>query len=202
MKRLELSVFLGVIFCIVVSFLSFEGECADIRKNVLRLHILANSDSYEDQQLKLMVRDSIIDCSEIIFAGCQSYDEAKSAALDNLHIFEAAARRTLAENNCSYDVSVSLADSYFSTRTYGDITLPAGIYEAIKIEIGQAQGQNWWCVMFPSVCLPAASGELPLDCALSDEQISIVCADGYELKFRCVEIYEEFIEELRRNRDE
>ena len=202
MKRLELSFLLGVVFCILVSFISFEGECEDIRGNILRLHILASSDTEEDQALKLLVRDSIIENSEAVFAGCSSYDEARAAAAANLQLFEEIAERTLAEKGCFHDVSVSLADSWFSTRTYGDITLPAGIYEAIRIEIGQAEGHNWWCVMFPTVCLPSAAGEAELNTSLTAGQVEIVCSDGYELKFRCVELYEQFLEELRQLRGE
>ncbi len=197
MKRFEFSLLLAVIFCIALSFFSFEEECAEIRENVLRLHILANSDSEEDQQLKLMVRDSVIAASEEIFADCRSLEEAKAAVIRNLDIIEMTAENTLAQNGCFYDVSVELADSWFSTRTYGNITLPAGVYEAVRISIGEAKGHNWWCVMFPAVCLPSASGEAELGSSLTAEQVQIVCGDGYELKFRCVELYEQLLEEMR-----
>lgn len=198
MKRLELSLLLAFVFCIAVSFISFENECDDIRGSVLRMHILANSDSERDQQLKLLVRDRIISESENIFEGCNSYDEALAAAQNNTAFFEQTARDVLRENGCRDDVSVQLSESYFSTRVYGDITLPAGIYEAVQIKIGSAQGHNWWCVMFPSICLPSGNADEELCEVLSDEQVSIVTHDGYELKFRCVEIYEQFLENLRK----
>lgn len=188
---------LGIVFCIAVSFLSFEGECQEIRDSVLRLHILANSDSAQDQNIKLMVRDRILEVSEEIFCGCSSYDDAKAAACENLEIFKSTAEQVLRENGCQYDVTVRLADSWFTTRSYDDVTLPAGMYEALRIEIGAAQGHNWWCVMFPTVCIPTATGESELSTVLSAEQVEIVCGDGYELKFRCVELYEQLIEEIR-----
>jgi len=197
MKRLELSILLAFIFCAAVSFISFENECDNIRGSVLRMHILANSDSESDQQLKLLVRDRIISESENIFEGCNSYDEALTAARDNIPVFESAARDVLNENGCADNVAVNICENYFTTRVYGDITLPAGIYEAIQIKIGDAQGHNWWCVMFPSICLPSGEADKELCGVLSDEQIFIVTHDGYELKFRCVELYEQFMENLR-----
>lgn len=197
MKRLELSLLLAFIFCIAVSFISFENECNEIRGSVLRMHILANSDSEHDQQLKLLVRDRIIEQSENIFKSCNSYDEALTATHDNLVLFEQAAYDVLRENGCFYDVSAQLGHSYFPTRVYDNITLPAGVYEAVQIKIGSAQGRNWWCVMFPSICLPDSTDSEQLCDVLSDGQISIITNDGYELKFRCVEIYEQFMEKLR-----
>ncbi len=202
MKRFELSLLLAVIFCALVSFLSFEGECEQIRSSVLRLHILADSDAEDAQTLKLQVRDRILEVSEDIFAPCRTYNEARLAAQENLGIFEQTARQVLRENGCPDEVSVSLADSYFSTRTYGDITLPAGVYDALRIELGRAEGHNWWCVMFPTVCLPTAAGEAELGGTLTTGQVEIISGEGYELRFRCVEIYERFIEDLRQTREE
>lgn len=197
MKRLELSILLALLFCIAVSFISFENECEEIRSNVFRLHILANSDSQVDQQLKLFVRDRIIEESENIFSDCHSYDEALSAARRNLPTLEQAARETLLENGCTDNVEIDVGRSYFSTRVYDNFTLPAGVYEALQIRIGRAEGRNWWCVMFPSVCLPSGADSEQLGDVLTDGQISIINHDGYELRFRCVEIYEQFMEKLR-----
>lgn len=197
MKRLELSILLAFLFCITVSFISFGNECDTIRSSVLRMHILANSDSEADQQLKLLVRDRITEQSENIFADCNSYDEAISAARNNLLLFEQTAREVLRENGSDYTVSAEIGRSYFPTRVYDNITLPAGVYEALRIKIGAAEGQNWWCVMFPTICLPSGDANEELGTVLSEEQVSIVTHDGYELRFRCVEVYEQFLEKLR-----
>lgn len=197
MKRLELSILLAFVFCIAVSFISFENECDVIRSSVLRMHILANSDSESDQQLKLLVRDRIIEQSENIFEKCDSYDEALSAAQENLPFFEQTTRDVLHENGYDYGVHAEIDRSYFPTRTYDDVTLPAGIYKALRIKIGAAEGRNWWCVMFPSICLPTGDDDDMLSEVLSEGQVSIVSHEGYELRFRCVEVYEQFLEKLR-----
>ena len=197
MKRFEISLLLAVIFCSLLSFISFENECEDIRSSVLRMHVLANSDSDRDQMLKLLVRDRLLEISDDIFDGCDSYEEALDAALDSAGLMADAAAEVLRENGCSDEVSVCIGKSYFSTRTYGSVTLPAGIYEAVQVKLGSARGHNWWCVMFPAVCLPCFSQEEELETVLSDGQLTIVSSDGYELKFRCVELYEEFLEHLR-----
>ncbi len=197
MKRIEISLLLAVVFCAVLSFISFEGECQEIRSSVLRMHILANSDSEEDQALKLLVRDRILEESEAVFNGCESYRDALNAAEKSTEAFTNAAREILRENGCNDSVSISLGRSFFTNRTYGDITLPAGMYDAVQVRIGKAKGHNWWCVMFPTVCLPGSSDMDELERVLSEGQVSIVSTDGYELKFRCVELYEQFIEDLR-----
>ncbi|MBQ4313289.1 MAG: stage II sporulation protein R [Clostridia bacterium] len=197
MKRLEISILLALLFCAIVSFASFERECGDIRDNVLRLHILANSDTAEDQSLKLAVRDAILEASQDIFSGCGSIDEARAAARERLDAIREQAIEVIRALGYDYDVTVELSETYFSTREYDDITLPAGIYEAVQVRIGEAEGHNWWCVMFPMMCLPGSSESDSLSDVLSSGQMDIVQADGYEVRLRCVELYEQLCEYMR-----
>lgn len=147
-----ITVFLSNIlnFCIV-------GHNLDnLRDRVLRIHILANSDSIEDQQLKLYVRDTLLEHSEEIFGRYDSLEEAVEKAEKGLEKAEIIAENAVAEKGFDYDVSAEIDDIYFNERTYGDITMPEGIYKALRVKIGKAEGHNWWCVMYPPLCIPAA----------------------------------------------
>ena len=197
MKRLELSILLALIFCTALSFISFERECGEIRSNVLRLHILANSDSAADQQLKLQVRDRILRESVGIFDGCSELDDALTAAEAQLDTLQAAAQETIYAAGYDYPVTLELDKQYFTTRQYDDVTLPAGIYTALRVKIGAAEGQNWWCVMFPMLCIPSAVDDSGLDLVLDEQQVDIVSSDGYEVRFKCVELFEQLANEMR-----
>lgn len=198
MKRLELSLLLAFVFCALLSFVSFERECDDIRGNVLRLHILANSDSAEDQRLKLSVRDRLLTESEDIFADCSTLSEALDTAEGRLDDLREAAQNEIYRRGFDYPVAVRLDRHYFTTRTYNGSTLPAGVYNALRVEIGSAQGQNWWCVMFPMLCVPTAADEHGLDTVLDNGEMDIVGSGGYEVRFKCVELFEGLTEEMRR----
>ncbi len=193
MRRIKVSVILALIFCVVLNLASFEGECEGVRGKVLRLHVVANSNSLSDQQLKLKVRDRIVMQSESLFSDCDRLDQAIEKAEQHLPDIVAAAREELAANNSDYDVRVTLREDYFPTKQYQSVTLPAGIYEAIRVEIGRAEGCNWWCVMFPMMCIPGASEQQEMESVLTREQLNIVECDGYEVKFKCVELIQELL---------
>lgn len=171
------------------SFGSFLQTCAQIPESVLRLHILANSDSAADQAVKLAVRDAILAESGSLFSGANSKAEAIAQVQQNRGALEEIARKTLRASGESDDVLASVERVYFETRTYGNVTLPAGYYDALQIKIGQAQGKNWWCVLFPSLCLPAAES-VPMEQVLSREEQAVVTTDGYDIRFRLVEWYQ------------
>lgn len=137
-----------------------DGKRLDqLRENVLRLHILADSDSESDQKLKLMVRDAILEESGDIFSGAQDKSDAEQIAAQNIGRIKEIAVETLRKNGCADAVSAEIAQVEFDERTYGDITMPSGEYTALRIKIGSAQGHNWWCVMYPPLCVPAACSE-------------------------------------------
>ena len=136
-----------------------DGICLErLRGRVLRLHIIANSDSEEDQRLKLCVRDALLNNEEKLFGEADCLAEAELAAEEKLPEIKAIAEKTLREQGCNDRVEAEITDMYFDERVYGDITMPAGTYRALRITIGEAKGHNWWCVMYPPLCLPAACG--------------------------------------------
>ncbi|MBQ5544324.1 MAG: stage II sporulation protein R [Clostridia bacterium] len=198
MKRIEISILLSLVFGAILSMSAANLESKAIRGSVLRLHVLANSDSESDQALKLKVRDRLLTVSRTLYADADSRDEAIARTREELPRLQAEAERVLRENGSQDGVRVVLEDTYFTTRTYGDVTLPAGEYTAVRVMIGQAKGHNWWCVMFPPLCLSAAEEEpdaaesLCLEDVLSGEEMDFVEGGGYEPRFKCVELYEAF----------
>lgn len=189
-SRLIVSVAIGLA---VASFLGimvpFSQKCENIRENVFRLHILANSDSEEDQALKLVVRDGILDLAEEMFKDSVDKAEAIESAKENTLKIKQEAERVLAEKGYDQKVEISVGKAWFNTREYDDFTLPAGEYDALKVVIGEGEGKNWWCVMFPAVCIPAATAEI--DDALDKEESEIVHNKTvYKPCFKIVEIFE------------
>lgn len=149
---LVLSIAISNIFSVVSDGMALDS----LRGSVLRLHILANSDSTYDQQLKLSVRDALLAHGDEIFGDAENFDEAEQYAEHNLALIKEIAEETLREKGCKLPVSAEITEMYFDDRTYGDITMPAGDYTALRVEIGKADGHNWWCVMYPPLCIPAA----------------------------------------------
>lgn len=180
----------GLVLAVAMSVVSFDARCEEIRNNVLRLHIKANSDSVDDQELKLKVRDAVLEVSGEIFADCNSEAEAFDAANENIDLLNEIAQNTVFENGYSYPVSVSVGDAWFETRHYEDFSLPAGVYEAVRISIGEGKGKNWWCVMFPALCIPSATKDL--DEMDEAEQEIITESDRFAVRFKVVEIFESF----------
>lgn len=188
---------LFLVFCIAFTYITpFIETSEKISKDVFRLHILANSDSNEDQELKLKVRDEILLKGEELFKNCTSVDEAVKVCRSNIDFFEKTASQCIKNNGYNYSVKAAVDEEYFNTREYENITLPSGIYNALKIEIGEAQGKNWWCVMFPAICLPSVS-ENEINSVLTDEEIALINSDNkYEIRFKIVEIYEKIKAEI------
>lgn len=153
---LSVGLVLTILMSNIGSFIKDGRELDNLRNSVLRLHILANSDSANDQKLKLMVRDSLLENSDSIFGDADSLEEAEKNILGNLEGIVELAEETLKKNGCTDKVSAELANVYFDERIYGDITMPEGEYKALRLKIGSAQGKNWWCVMYPPLCIPAA----------------------------------------------
>lgn len=190
-KALTAALFFGMLCAVFLSFTDFNASCEDIRQNVLRLHIIANSDNTPDQALKLKIRDSILESSPDLFGGAEDLSSAVTAAEDKLEEIEAIANKVILENGFSYSAKARIGDSFFETRVYDDFTLPAGYYKSLIIDVGKAQGKNWWCVIFPEICLPAASDD-GLSKTVSSDGVRIAeNPNRYILRFRTVEIYEE-----------
>lgn len=194
-KKWELSLLIGLISTILFSCISFNAQCYGIRNNVLRLHILANSDSKEDQQLKLKVRDRLLIEGKDLFFNAENQQQAAKMAENQLDLLTKAAEDEIAKSNYNYQVKIEISPTYFETRSYDDITLPAGTYEAVRVLIGEGEGKNWWCVMFPPMCIPVAcenSDNKTIDDVLDEDQVDIVKNHPkYEIKFKSVEIYQD-----------
>ncbi len=199
------------ILLLMVLFLCYTSICAfsyatvvfdDISDSVFRLHIIANSDSKEDQDLKLLVRDNVLKYMKEISTDVSSKEEVISLMEDHLDDFKSIAISTIRENGFDYDVNLRIGKFDFPTKTYGDISLPSGMYDALRIEIGDAIGQNWWCVMFPTLCfVDVSSGSLDddskavLEESLNDEGFDLVSENNSKSKFKFKLV--EFFEDIR-----
>ncbi len=190
LRAIDISVFAALIFCIIAT-VSFENSCKGIREEVLRLHVIANSDEDYDQELKLKVRDAVLLSGEAIFSGSEDIISAEGKIADKTDVLKAAAEETIENLGYDYDVKIELARSYFPTRIYDELTLPAGYYKAVRIVIGEGKGKNWWCIMFPPLCLPAATSDREVISEyLSEKEMDIVTSNPkYEVRFWLVEKY-------------
>lgn len=173
----------------VSAFGEFQKNCDSLSEKVLRLHVLANSDSEADQQLKLKVRDAILQESDRLFQQSDSKEAAMAQMATHLSDVEQVAERTLRKNGCDLPVTAALKKVEFNTRTYGNITLPAGDYDALQVEIGAAKGKNWWCVLFPSLCVPSSTN-VQMEDVLTQDELQVVEQSGYDVRFKVVEWYE------------
>lgn len=197
--KIEASFLAALLICFVLNISSFSEECRNIRSKMLRMHVIANSDSDIDQELKLKVRDAVLAEGKEIFDGSVTADDAKSKILPETERLRKAALSVIENEGFSYDVKITVGNEYFNTRTYDNsITLPAGYYTAVKVIIGEGKGHNWWCVMFPPMCLPAASKECEISDVLEKDEVQIVEGGSkYKFKFKIVEIYEKISEKLK-----
>lgn len=193
---LSLLLFLYIIIC---AFSYVEAVSTDISDSVFRLHVIANSDSDEDQNLKYKVRDSLLNYMNDICKDCSSKEEAINMVSEHQEEFKQVALETIKNEGYSYDVKIEIGNFEFPTKQYGDISLPAGFYDALKVEIGEAKGRNWWCVMFPSLCfVDISSGIVPeeskeeLQDVLSDEEYAIISDNSnlsIQFKFKLLEFF-------------
>lgn len=188
MKLIEVSMVIGIIVTIALScLLEVKSTYDDLQDNVLRMHILANSDSEEDQALKLKVRDELLNNTEAIFGDCSNIDEAETYVQEKLSLIQDLATDVVRDSGYDYSVKAELVNMEFDDRTYDEIVMPAGFYDAIRITIGEAKGHNWWCVMYPPMCIDAVSE----DCSnqyFSEEATDILYHnDEYELKLKLLE---------------
>ena len=193
-KRILIATFTIIGLYVLLGFLPIHSEAA-IYDNVLRLHVLANSDSSEDQALKLEVRDRILEETATLFKDCKTKDEAREAVESNLDKIREIAEQTVREAGYEYGVSVSLGEEEYPTKNYEECCVPAGEYLSLRVMIGEAEGENWWCVLFPPLCLDAAgeSREVFAEVGLTDEQYSFITETDnaqYKVRFKLLEVIE------------
>ena len=194
-KIIEKAICLALALSALFSFTGFAAACSGISDSVLRLHILANSDSEEDQALKLKVRDRLLTESTGMLDGVSSRGDAEAVVREKLPELKAVAEDEIRRQGYDYPVKVELTNMYFTTRQYNTVSLPAGRYDALRVSIGAAEGKNWWCVIFPQMCLPTAGEKQELEDILDAEQMDIVedggQNSGYEVKWKCLEFFEQ-----------
>ena len=178
----------ALVICLMLSVCQLHGTCESVREDVVRLHILANSDSAEDQSLKLKVRDAILEASADWQEVAATPEEALALAEERLPHIQAVAEQTVATEGYHYPVKAEVCRMYFTTRQYDTVTLPAGQYDAVRVSIGEAEGQNWWCVMYPPLCVGAATDRKKATSLWSDKQKDLVRSEKrYTVKFKAVE---------------
>lgn len=152
LKFIFILIILIFIYVFLLSINYTQAVSLNLSDSVFRLHIIANSDSIDDQNLKLKIRDNIIDYMNTLTSNTTNKSDVITIVSNHLDNFKEIALNTIKDNGYNYDVNIKIGNFYFPTKTYGDISFPAGNYDALKIEIGNAIGQNWWCVLFPPLC--------------------------------------------------
>ncbi len=202
MKKLKIAFILFVLFCFYLFFSAYSYVSAisdNLYNSVFRLHVIANSDSEEDQNLKYIVRDNIIDYMNSASHSFSCKQDVINYASAHINDLKNIAEETIKSNGYKYPVSIEMGNFEFPTKKYGDISFPSGYYDALKIEIGNATGKNWWCVMFPPLCfVDSTTGFVPdsskesLKQNLSNENYKIVSESNnsdISFKFKIIELF-------------
>lgn len=196
-RKIRISLSVGLAVAIVFSICSFAKTSEKIRSDVLRLHVIANSDAAVDQNLKIRVRDFILEEGKDIFDGSVNVENAVRKIEPQISTLEKSAKDFIKSSGFDYDVKITLSNEYFTTRTYENVTLPAGRYLALRVVIGSGEGHNWWCVMFPPMCVPAADKKDEIENVFSSDEIKLVeSKPKYEPRFKVIEIYETIRESI------
>lgn len=190
-KYFEVALALGLVIAIITGARA-DARQADLSSKMMRLHVIANSDTDTDQALKLRVRDRVIKTSQKLLTGVSSIDNARDIIKQNLKIIETVAQDEIHRNGFNYSVRAELTNMYFPTRDYESFSLPAGEYEAFRVIIGSGKGHNWWCVMFPPLCITAAEAEVTKaaeTAGLSKEEIKLIESGKtvYRYEFKTME---------------
>lgn len=192
MKRKIFLIMMALLAALTSSAAALQQQQNTLSEKMVRLHVVANSDTEKDQQLKLKVRDAILTVTE----GVSSVEDIRKI----LPQVEQAARKCLERNGSAETISVVLQKENFPTRNYSTFSLPAGTYTALRVTIGAGEGHNWWCVAFPSICLRAASDleEAAVTAGFTEGEVKLITEDndGYVLKFKALELLQQLKEYL------
>ena len=187
----------GFVLAVLCSFFPFAAACGQLPRDVVRLHVVANSNGAEDQAVKLLVRDAVLEEAARWYQGAGSMEEASSQLCTHLQSIAGAARQVLGEQGVGYSATAQMTEMYFPTRDYGDFRLPAGRYRTLRVTLGEGAGKNWWCVVFPSLCLPAATQEEALLTLPEGERQVVEGGQDVQVKLKAVELWESLREWLR-----
>ena len=183
---------------LVIGLLPVHGE-ATVYDNVLRLHVIANSNSEADQRLKLDVRDKIIETVQELGRNCTNLEEMQNLLIEETEIIKKCAEDEIIRQGYDYSVAVSLGKESYPTKSYASLCFPSGEYISLQIKIGEANGENWWCVLFPPLCLDAASSsneDAFLSVGFTPDQYKIITSTEtpvYQARFKMLEVIEEAI---------
>lgn len=189
LKKSRIFISLFAVLLIVVSISKpIIDRSESISTKVFRLHILANSDSDFDQKLKLSVKDAILENSAKLFQSSSTLSQAIESAQSNIDTFRNIAKSVIEENGYTYNVDVTIDKEYFDTRYYDSFIMPAGMYNTLKIVIGEGKGHNWWCVMYPSVCISGCIDDF--DKVLNAQEKELLTSNKFIPKFKIIELYE------------
>lgn len=188
--RLELAIILGILIsCILCAFTPFYAKCNDIYPNVIRLHILAESNSDQHQDVKLAIRDNVLKETANIFNSCSNYNEAISVINNNLSNIKTIAEKTLKDHNINCTVDVALnKDSLVDTRCYSNFTMPSGMYTALTIKLGEGNGKNWWCLIYPPLCIESSVSNIKTE--LFNDLKELEKDKNYRMEFASVELFQ------------
>ncbi len=179
-----------LVAALMITVMPTDAEAA-VYDDTVRLHILANSDSENDQALKYEIRDAVLERFGAELSALDGVDAAKTTLSEMLDEIEAFCKDEIQKCGYSHDVDVTLTDEWYDTREYESFTLPKGVYTSLRIIIGNGDGKNWWCVMYPPLCLDAATESAPPDDAVkkyTDEEFTLVTGGGYNVKFKMLEL--------------
>ena len=199
MKKYFILLFVILLFLILSAYSYASAISNNLSNSVFRLHVIANSNTAEDQELKYKVRDILIEYMKTLTSSNNTKEEVIEIAKEHKEDFKNIAQKVVLDNGFNYEVSVEIGNFSFPTKTYGDISFPSGFYDALKVEIGNSSGQNWWCVMFPPLCfVDVNSGVVPeeskenLEENLSEEEYNLISNDSdiTNFKFKIVEFFE------------
>ena len=200
-SKLKIFLLFFILLCIYTFVCAYSYATtlsSDISNSLFRLHVIAASDSIEDQNLKYLVRDAIISYMNELLQSTSTKEEAIEIASSHLNDFKQIAEQVISENGFDYSVNLEIGNFSFPTKTYGDISLPAGYYDALQIKIGEAEGQNWWCVLFPPLCfVDVSSGIVPEESkevmkeSISSEGYSVISEtdSSIQFKFKILELF-------------
>ena len=186
----------GFVLAALCSFFPFAAACGQLPRDVVRLHVVANSNGAEDQAVKLLVRDAVLEEAARWYQGAGSMEEASSQLCTHLQSIAGAARQVLGEQGVGYSATAQMTEMYFPTRDYGDFRLPAGRYRTLRVTLGEGAGKNWWCVVFPSLCLPAATQEEALLTLPEGERQVVEGGQDVQVKLKAVELWESLMAKL------
>ena len=175
-----------ILLCtLCILFIPTEAE-ASIYNDTVRLHILAPSDSIEDQNLKLEIRDMILKKYGALLRDAESTSEASDKIREALPLIKSDCERLILDTGYDYSIKAELTSEWFDTREYADFSLPSGSYTSLTVTLGTGEGQNWWCVMYPPLCLDASLTEA--SSAYSESEVNLITGGGYKIKFKLLEV--------------